>query len=156
MKPAKSISISLLLSLFAVGCDETQHPSGVADRSSPSGFAVVAAASAPTPVPIFIQFDDLNPCSGLVHTVTFTGTAWIQELDGRVVIREQRTITTSSGFEGRGTDTFVDNGNIQTFRLDDMLTNESGDRIRAHGLMVFDLSTLTVHVEKFAVTCVGR
>lgn len=147
---------SLLLPLVvAAACNEAQMPVGVTDPSNRNSFAIAAASSAPTPVPIFVQFDDVNPCSGLVHTISFTGTAWIQELDGRLVIREQRTITTSSGFEGRGTDTFVDNGNTQKFSFDDMLSNASGDRIRAHSILVVDLPAATVQVFKLTLTCVG-
>ncbi len=158
MRTAARISLSLLLTvLAAAGCDERQEPLGVAVPLHQNTFAGVEAASGPTAVPIFVQFDDLNPCSGLIHTVTFTGTAWIHEHNGRVVVRSQRTITTSSGFEGRGTDTFVDNGNIQKVTLNDMLTHPSGDRIRARFALVIDLSTTppTVQVFNRSVTCVG-
>ena len=157
MRASKSISPSLILSLLlAAGCNESHDSLGVSDRTRPSNFASVAAVGAPTPIPIFEQFDDVNPCSGLIHTVTFTGTAWIEENDGRIVVREKRTITTSSGFVGRGSDTFVDNGNIQKLTLNDMLTNGSGDRIRAQFILVFDLSTATVQVLRGGLTCVGR
>ncbi|MFL5496504.1 MAG: hypothetical protein ACJ8DC_19115 [Gemmatimonadales bacterium] len=148
-------SIGVVAPLVIVGCGESVLDPHDADRSPR-----MEAASAPIEVPIFVQFEDVNPCSGLVITVTFTGTARIVEHNGHVVVHERRTISTSDGFEGRGTDTFVDNGNIQKFTLNDMLTNESGDRIRAHLLLVIDLSTTppTVRVMKgtFGGTiCVG-
>ncbi len=157
MKASESIPSSLILYLLlAGGCNESHDSLGLSDRTHPSSFADVAVAGAPNPIPIFEQFDDVNPCSGLIHTVTFTGTAWIQETDGRTVVREKRTITTSSGFLGRGSDTFVDNGNIQKLTLNDMLTNGSGDRIKAQFIMVFDLSTATVQVLRGGLTCVGQ
>jgi hypothetical protein len=120
----------------------------------------VETASAPIEVPIFIQFEGVNPCSGLVHTITITGTARLIEQDGRSVVHLQRTITTSSGFEGRGTETDVVNGHILKLTLNDMLTNDSDDRIRAHLVLVLDLSTAppTVRVMKGTfggVICVG-
>ncbi len=145
----------LPLLVAAAACSETQMPTRVTGPSVPSEYSIAASSSAPIPVPIFAQFDDVNPCSGLVHTITVTGTAWTKELDGRLVVREQTTITTSSGFEGRGTDTFVDNGGIQKFSYDAMLANASGDRIRAHSILVVDLSAGTVQVFKITLTCVG-
>jgi len=154
MRAGTSIATRLLALLAVGGCNETQQLLGLTDPP-PNSFAVIAAPGAPTTVPIFLQFDDVNPCSGLVHTVTFTGTASIHELpNGQVVVREQRTITTSSGFEGRGTDTFVGNGNIQKTTLNDMLTNESGERIRARFALVIDVSTGTVQVLNGSVECV--
>lgn len=161
MRTVACLPVSLLFVVLAAGgCGEQQELLGV-DPPLLSAHADVDAPGAPTAVPVFFEFDGVNPCSGLPQTVTFTGTAWIHELPGgRVVVRSQRTITTSSGFEGRGTDTFVDNGNILKFTLNDMLTHPSGDRIRAHLLLVIDLTTTppTVRVMKgtFGGTiCVG-
>jgi hypothetical protein len=161
MRTSASITAAMVvLFLAAGGCSENHTHLGLTDPSPTRSFVVVAAASAPTPVPIFLQFDDVNPCSGTVHTVTITGTAWIQDLDGRLVVREDRTVTTSSGFTGRGTDVFVDNGTTQKFTLNDMLTNESGARIRAHLVFVIDLSTIppTARVSKGldGPYCVGK
>jgi hypothetical protein len=79
----------------------------------------------------------------------------VERHDSRIVVRGERTITTSDGFVGRGTDSSVDNGQVFMFRLDDMMTNASGDRFRARGLFVVDLSTGTVRVDRFEPTCLG-
>jgi hypothetical protein len=129
-------STAVVLSLLSVGCRES-----VLEPRDAGSSPVIQAASAPTVVPIFIRFDDVNPCTGLVHTITVRGTARIVEQKGVTVVHSQRTITTSSGFTGRGTETDVDNGNIFKFTLNDMLTNQAGDRIRAHLVLVLDLST---------------
>lgn len=100
-----------------------------------------AVADRPTAVPFEFVFPDVNPCSGLVHIVTISGTSWVHEHNGRIIFHSERTITTSSGFEGRGTDSFVNNGEIERFVLNDILTHESGERFRAHFGLVFDLST---------------
>jgi hypothetical protein len=118
-------------------------------------FAVPAAADPPTQFPILDVFPDVNPCTGTPMTVTFVGTAYVHFHDGRVVARAQRTITTSDGFVGHGTDNFVDNGQVIMNRLTDILTNASGDRFRARFVFVLDLSTGTVRVDRGGLTCLG-
>ncbi len=115
-----------------------------------------AAADAPTEVPLELEFEDLNACTGEMVTVTMTGVFVVHDHDGRSIVRLPRTITTSDGFEGRGDATEVVNGRISKFTLNDMLTHESGARIRAHYVLVLDLSTSTVLVEKGGVqVCLG-
>jgi hypothetical protein len=117
--------------------------------------AAPAAADAPTEFPILDVFTDVNPCTGNTMTVTFVGTTFVHEHGSRVVGHAHRTITTSDGFVGHGTDSFVDNGQVLTFRLTDILTNAAGDRFRARSLFVLDLSTDTVRVDRFSLTCLG-
>jgi hypothetical protein len=119
-------------------------------------FAAPAAGDPPTEFPILDVFPDINPCTGNPMTVTFVGTAFVHEHDSRIVVRAERTITTSDGFVGHGTDSFVDNGQVVVSRLTDILTNAaSGDRFRAQFVFVLDLSTDTVRVERGALTCLG-
>ena len=70
-------------------------------------FAAPAAADAPMEFPILDVFEDVNPCTGDPMTVTFVGTTFIDEHGSRVLGRAERTITTSDGFVGHGTDSFV-------------------------------------------------
>ena len=119
-------------------------------------FAAPAAADPPTEFPILDVFSDVNPCTGNPMTVTFAGTGYEHLHGSRVVVRARRTITTSDGFVGHGTDTFVDNGRVLISRISDIMANDSGDRFRAHFVFVLDLSTETVRVEKGGLTCVGR
>jgi hypothetical protein len=119
-------------------------------------FAVPAAADPPTEIPIFDVFPDVNPCTGNAMTVTFVGTLFVHEHGSREVNLAHRTITTSDGFVGHGTDSFVDNGQVIMFRLTDILKNATtGDRFRARSLFVLDLSTETVRVERGGLTCLG-
>jgi hypothetical protein len=120
-------------------------------------FAVPAAADPPTVIPFELTFPGVDPCTGLVHTVTIAGTEFVHFHDGSVVSRAERTITTTpTGYVGHGTDTDVFNGQIFMNRFTDILTNESGDRFRASFVFVLDLSTGTVRVEKgIEVTCLG-
>jgi hypothetical protein len=77
--------------------------------------------------------------------------------DGRVHGHSERTSTTSpTGFVGHGTDSLVDNGQVIKFTQTDILTNASGDRIRARFVFVLDLSTGTVRVLQLEPpTCLG-
>ena len=119
-------------------------------------FAVPAAADRPQEFPILDVFPDVNPCTGNPMTVTFTGTFYVHDHGSREVVRGERTITTSDGFVGHGTDSFVDNGQVLMFRQTDIMTNAStGQRFRARGVFVLDLSTDTVRIERFELTCLG-
>jgi hypothetical protein len=115
-----------------------------------------AAADPPTEGSFEDTFEDVNPCTGLIHEVTITGTFFEHSHDGRIVVITERSITTDpTGFVGHGTDSFVDNGQVVRVSLTDILTNPAGDRIRARFVFVLDLSTDTVRVEKGEVTCLG-
>ena len=119
-------------------------------------FAAPAAADPPTAIPILDVFPDINPCTGDPMTVTFVGTTFLHEHGSREVNIAHRTITTSDGFVGHGTDSFVDNGQVIMSRQTDILTNATtGDRFRAQSLFVLDLSTETVRVERGGLTCLG-
>jgi hypothetical protein len=121
-------------------------------------FVVAAPAGADPPTqmgPFEETFDDVNPCTGLVQTVTIAVTFSVHSHDGRNVAQGERTISTSSGFVGEGTSSFVANGQIEIFRFTDILSNDAGDRIRAKGVFVVDLSTGTVRVDKFDLVCLG-
>jgi hypothetical protein len=119
-------------------------------------FAAPAAADRPTEFPIFDVFPDVNPCTGDDMIVTFTGTFFVHEHGSREVVRGQRTITTSDGFVGHGTDTFVANGQVFAFRQADIMTNATtGERFRARAVFVADVSTGTVRVDRFELSCLG-
>lgn len=114
------------------------------------------AASAPTTMEFEFVFDDVNPCSPSreTHTVTITGTERVHQQNGKMVAHGERTITTSSGFAGRGTQTVVVTEKMFKLTLNDMLTHPSGARIRAHAVLIIDLPSETVRLEKGAVSCV--
>ena len=97
----------------------------------------------------------MNPCTGNPMTVTFVGTVSVHFHDSRVVAIAHRTITTSDGFVGHGTDSFVDNGQVVMSRITDIMTNAFRERFRARGVFVLDLSTDTVRVDRFELTCLG-
>ena len=115
-----------------------------------------AAADRPTEFPILDTFGDVNPCTGNPMTVTMVGTVSVHSHGSREVAIAHRTITTSDRFVGHGTDTFVVNGQVLMGRLTDVLANASGDRFRARAVFVLDLSTDTVRVDRFELTCLRR
>ena len=118
--------------------------------------AAPAAADPPTEFPIFDEFPDVNPCTGAPMTVTFVGTLFVHVHGSREVNLAHRTITTSDGFVGHGTDLFVDNEQIIKFTVNDILMNATtGDRFRVRIVFVLDLSTETVRVQRFERTCLG-
>jgi hypothetical protein len=115
-----------------------------------------AAADPPTEGSFEFSFEDVNPCTGLMHTVTIATTFFEHSHDGRIVVHVKRPITTDpTGFVGHGTESVVDNGQIVMDSFTDILTNPAGDRIRAHGVFVLDISTETVRVGNFELTCLG-
>src|SRR5215207_7418134 len=119
-------------------------------------FAAPAAADRPTEFPILDVFPDVNPCTGNDMTVTFVGTVSVHFHDSRIVAIAHRTITTSDGSVGHGTDSFIDNGQVLMSRITDIMTNTSGGyRFRARGVFVLDISTETVRVDRFELTCLG-
>jgi hypothetical protein len=103
-----------------------------------------------------VVITDINPCSGEEMTVTFVSSVRVHEDGERVIATAHRTITTSDGFEGHGVDSFVDNGHVAKLTQTDILTNEAtGQRIRAHVVLVLDLATDTFRVDRNELTCLG-
>lgn len=118
-------------------------------------FAAPAAADPPTPIEFVDVFPDVNPCTGGPMTVTIATRGFEHSHGSRLVFHSERTITTSDGFVGRGTESAVFNGQVFRARFADIMRNTSGDRFRARGVFVFDVSTETVRVERFELTCLG-
>jgi hypothetical protein len=117
---------------------------------------VSTIAAPPVEMEFQFVFDDINPCTGLVHTVTISGTSLVQARDDHFISVSARTITTSpTGFVGHGTDMTVENQNIFHIRLLDVLTNAAGERIRAKIVLIVDASSGTVRLQKGAVVCLG-
>jgi hypothetical protein len=89
-------------------------------------------------------------------TVTIAVTDFVHFHDGRLVVRSERTITTSDGSVGHGTGSLVANGQVIRASMTDIMKNTSaGYGFRARGVFVLDVSTGTVRVESFELTCLG-
>lgn len=113
-----------------------------------------AAADPPTIDYFSDTFPDVNPCTGLIHTVTIDHTIFQHDHDGRVIEHGVSSVTTSTGFEGGGTTTFVETEGALVFRLVDVLTDEAGSRIMASVVFVLDPMTGAVRVELGDLTCI--
>lgn len=148
------LTLFVAATLVLTGCDSAPTaPNDAGDRGD-EALTQATTANAPVEFPFFDQFVDTDFCSGLEHTITVTGTVRAHYNRNNTVLRIERHITTSSGYEGRGGTTTVENGNVNKFTLNDILTHPSGDRIRAHAVIVTDLSAGTVQVLQGGVTCV--
>lgn len=115
-------------------------------------FPGIAAGDPPLAFPFDETFVAVNACTGLDDTVTVTGTFYVYERGVHGLShRLDRTITTSSGFSGHGTEISVDHDRI--FLVHDVLTNGTGEHELADLVFVQDADG-TVRVDRFSVTCV--
>jgi hypothetical protein len=106
---------------------------------------------APTSFPFQETFVDVNPCTGLDHTVTVTGTLFVYERGVHGLShRLDRTITTSSGFTGHGTEISIDHDRI--FVVRDVLANDAGEHLLAQLVFVQDAQG-TPRVERADIRC---
>lgn len=149
-------SLVVLLALAACEHPPTASPSSDNIRLSASQ---ADAPGAPTAIPFSVTFPDDDPCTPVFdpneHLVTISGTAFVHALDnGNRVTRLERTITTDSGYEGRGESTVINNDNAVQFQLNDINTHPDGRKFRAHGVVLVDLSTGAVRVAMGGLTCI--
>ena len=118
--------------------------------------AAPAAADPPTSASFEETFPDVNPCTGDPMMVTIRIAIFEHSHGSRVVGRGERTITTDDGSVGRGTESFVDNGQIVKYNFTDIMTNALGGyRFRAAGGFVFHIATDTLRVDRFEFDCLG-
>jgi hypothetical protein len=100
-------------------------------------------------------FEDVNPCTGEIHTVSIALTLFLHDHGDLFVAHVESTVTTTpTGFSGSGTRTVVESERLLVARLTDVLTNEAGSRIMASLVFVADPATGTVRVERAELTCV--
>ena len=110
-----------------------------------------ASADPPTVVQFQDAFVDVNPCTGLPHSVTINVTLYFVS---PVLNRGTHVITTSSGFVGRGVETEV-GPNDEMFLLNDTLVNpETGQRMHAQFISVINPATGEQQVFRQTLTCI--
>jgi hypothetical protein len=116
-------------------------------------FSAPAVADRPSEQPLFEVFTGINPCTGLEDTITVTGTFFRHFHGDQELYHLTRTITTSSGFVGRGTEVGILHDRI--FVINDLLTNDTtGERISVHFVGIHDASG-EFRVFRFASECLG-
>lgn len=101
------------------------------------------------------SFVDTDPCTGLEHEVTVEMTFYVHVHGDKTVARGVRSLSTTLGYTGGGTSSYVWNGNVEVFRLNDVLTDEWGDRISARVVFQADLRSEAVRIDQFELTCLG-
>jgi hypothetical protein len=112
-----------------------------------------AAADRPVEQPLHEVFVDVNPCTGLEHTVTVVGTFFRHAHGDQSLYRLERTVTTSSGFSGRGVEIGIQHDRI--FVVNDVLTNDAtGEQMTAHAVIVENASG-GVRVFRLELRCLG-
>jgi hypothetical protein len=116
--------------------------------------ATAAPANAPTVTEESVTFDNIDPCSGAIDTITFDITVARHEHDGRVVEHNWLVITTSSGYVGRGEEEEIVNGEKFSIVARDMLTNPNGNKIQARLTLQVDLKTFEVRRDELVLRCV--
>jgi hypothetical protein len=116
--------------------------------------ALMGAGAATADMPVVHYghdvFVDINPCTGLEHTVTADVTVY-ETNPG--FSHATDSISTSSGFIGRGEEAGVFHASI--FELNHMLVNrETGQRIHAHLVLVTNPATGELQVFQLSLTCI--
>ena len=116
-------------------------------------FSAPAFADRPTEVPVLDVFTGVNACTGLEETVTVSGTIFRHFHGDQENHHFAQTITTSSGYIGRGTEVGILHERI--FVVNAMLTNDAtGERISLHFVGIHDASG-EFRVFRFASECLG-
>jgi hypothetical protein len=113
--------------------------------------ALPAAADPPTVRHFQDVFVDVNPCTGLDHTVTVDVTVYspVPDHTGHAT----HTITTSDGFVGRGEEVGIFDDTIS--QINDTLVNpDTGQRIRAQLIVIANPTTGDLQVLRSTVTCI--
>lgn len=152
-----------LVTLLALAACERPPTAVLSDdriRVSPNA-ADAHAPGAPAEVPFSVTFPDDDPCTPQFdaneHLVTISGTLFVHSLaNGNLVIRAERTITTDSGYQGRGEHTQVVNGNVFKLHLNDINTHPDGRKMHARLILVADLTTSppSIRVFKGELRCI--
>ena len=150
------------LSLLFAGCEPTlpTSPTQTAPNATPPA---LDAAQSPTEVPLLVVIDDVNPCTGLPVTLTYDGTARVQEFVNHFVLHVNGTVETTDGFSGSFNWTLVFQADqVAHVSAHDMEVSDATGQIMifpigleqhvtVNGELVVDL----FHFSKDRVRCVG-
>jgi len=158
------IGIALALLLGSCGGDAGGPTAPVAvtpvapsEATSSVGEAGVTAASRPEEVTWTDVLQDVDPCTGILQTISISWACLYSEAEGGEVATCQRTITTTpTGYVGHGTYSTVNSGHLIAWRITDTLKNDAGNRVKMQYRTVYDPSSGTWRVEDSRLTCLGR
>jgi len=132
----------------------------------PTDLAATGAALSRAPIesPLLAVIDDVNACNGLPITLTYSGTAQLQEFGDHSLLHINGTVTTTDGFTGTFTWTFVFQGDqVGHITAHDMeVSDVSGQRILfAVGLehvtvVNGEIVVSLVHFSHDRIRCLGQ
>jgi hypothetical protein len=122
---------------------------------------VSAVPAPPVETPLFEVVQDINPCTGELITLTFTGVAVVHEREDRSHLRGFGEVITSDGYAGTFNRTFFFKGDqIVTLRFHDMeLNSATGERVVIS--VIFHMTVVGGQVRSNVLNfsgprCVGR
>lgn len=154
-RSTKAMGLGLICCASAILACDSSTP------TQPASSTAIDLAQAPVEVPLFEQFQDVNPCTGQIVTYTFTGTARIRDTGGRFLLVASGTVSTSDGFTGRFNRQFIINDHVSHFRFHDSEASDATGQRIIFGVGLSHQTTANgrtvVAFEHFSgLRCVGR
>ncbi len=117
-----------------------------------------AAAQPVEPFEVEFSFEDINPCTGELHVISFS--LVIRERiqkNGNLVAQVKRSGTTSDGYTlVNGTEAVVGNKNNFNTRFMDRWAGADGSKIQARGSFGFNERTGEVRRDTFVLRCIDK
>lgn len=159
----RKLLLATLALCVATACSESpMQPNADAapEGSAPTAITQTSSASGePQAFPFHTQLTDDDPCTPVFdpdeQTVTFDGTAFVQNLpNGNTVTRFQWVSSSDAGYEGKGRERIIDNGNNIVFSVNDILTHPDGRKFQVRINWVLDLTSGTFRVFTGGLRCI--
>jgi len=171
MKRITILCTILFMTILVVGCSDQKAPTALSEGVPGDD---VSLNKAPPVVSTFsFSFTDINPCTGLVHTLSFDATTRVHffqlpsghHFNGHF----EADIVTSDGYSGKVVQHDIDSGTglpgnpteeftVQsTFNVN--LSNASKQRIKIQGTFHITIRNgviVRAFVNKFSNTCIGK
>ena len=149
------LRLALLPLVFAV-C--TEREPAAPDIDVPPNLASIPKLE----FPFTWVFPALNPCTGLDHIVTITGTLWVQEHPNNRTIRWRGKITTDDGFTSNYVETWTGSdifgpGDVSNHTMNIIVKRPPDSKYRVHLVWIADFKPEPpiVRVDRYSLTCLG-
>lgn len=143
--------------LAACGIDSPVSPTA----SRTAVFAVGASSSSAQAVvttPFHLEFNDFNPCTGVLEHFVFEGTQRLQSFGDHSVLHISGTVTTSDGWVGKFNRQLVNQGGVLTWRFLDWEVGPTHARQLFTGILHGTLvdGEIVWSVQKASLRCIGK
>ena len=113
------------------------------------------SADAPIIVTDERTFDDVNPCTSEVDTISLFFTVYIHDHKNNFVVHVQRNGITASGYTLlNGQEQFVDNSQVITAHFKDIWLSADGSMFEAAGRFLLNVNQGDVKVDSLALRCI--